>query len=318
LKTLRFATYASLLALSPVFVASASAAQLKVVASFSIIEDLAKNVGGDRVDITTIVPRDGDAHVYEPRPADAVSMSKADVVLVNGLEFEGFLSRLVETSGTKATVVTLTRGVKPMKLSEEPAGHAHPEEEAEAGGGRQAHPHGEHDPHAWQSIANAEIYVKNIADAFCKADKAGCVTYTSNSKAYLEKLAALEKHVKASIASIPKDKRIIITSHDAFGYFEKAYGLQFLAPEGISTESEASAADVAKLVDQIKQDKASAIFVENITDERLIKQIAGETGLNIGGTLYSDALSAKDGPAGTYIDMVNHNIATISTAIQGS
>ena len=338
-KTFRLATCASLLSLSPVLTAQASAAELKVVASFSIIADFAKNVGGDRVEVTTLVGPDGDAHVYEPRPADAVAVSKADVVLVNGLEFEGFLKRLIETSGTKAPVVELTKGVEPLRLSDEPAGHAHPvaeEEEAhdhktgEAGhkhetadahdhdhGHEGHHHHGEYDPHAWQSTKNAQIYVKNIAGAFCKADKPGCATYTANSDAYVAKLATLNEKVKTEIAAIPPEKRVIITSHDAFGYFEHAYGLNFLAPEGISTESEASAADVAKLVDQVKHDKASAIFVENITDKRLIDQIASETGLKVGGTLYSDALSTADGPAATYIDMVNHNIETISAAVLG-
>lgn len=326
-RTFRLATCASLLTLSPILMAQASAAELKVVASFSIIADFAKNVGGDRVEITTLVGPDGDAHVYEPRPADAVAVSKADVVLVNGLEFEGFLKRLIDTSGTKAPVVELTKGVEPLKLSEEPAGHAHPEAEEEEGHDHKAeeaghdhdheghHHHGEFDPHAWQSIKNAEIYVKNIAGAFCEVDKAGCATYTANSDAYIAKLAALNEKVKTEIAAIPPEKRVIITSHDAFGYFEHAYGLDFLAPEGISTESEASAADVAKLVDQVKHDKASAIFVENITDKRLIDQIASETGLKVGGTLYSDALSTADGPAATYIDMVNHNIQTIKAAV---
>ncbi|MCZ7483589.1 MULTISPECIES: zinc ABC transporter substrate-binding protein AztC [Rhizobium/Agrobacterium group] len=326
-RTLRLATCASLLTLSPVLMAQASAAEIKVVASFSIIADFAKNVGGDRVEITTLVGPDGDAHVYEPRPADAVAVSKAGVVLVNGLEFEGFLKRLIDTSGTKAPVVELTKGVEPLKLSEEPAGHAHPEAEEEEGHDHKAeeaghdhgheghHHHGEFDPHAWQSIKNAEIYVKNIAGAFCEVDKAGCATYTANSDAYIAKLAALNEKVKTEIAAIPPEKRVIITSHDAFGYFEHAYGLNFLAPEGISTESEASAADVAKLVDQVKHDKASAIFVENITDKRLIDQIASETGLKVGGTLYSDALSTADGPAATYIDMINHNIQTIKAAV---
>ncbi len=322
-QTLRLATCVSLLSLSPVLMAQASAAELKVVASFSIIADFAKNVGGNRVEITTIVGPDGDAHVYEPRPADAVAVSKADVVLVNGLAFEGFLKRLIDTSGTKAPVVELTKGVKPLRISDEPAGHAHPEAEEEAGHDHKAeeahdhegHNHGEFDPHAWQSIKNAEIYVKNIAGAFCEVDKAGCATYTANSQAYIAKLAALNEKVKTEIAAIPPEKRNIITSHDAFGYFEHAYGLEFLAPEGISTDSEASAADVAKLVDQIKHDKASAIFVENITDKRLMDQIAKETGLKVGGTLYSDALSTADGPAATYIDMVNHNVDTIKAAV---
>jgi zinc/manganese transport system substrate-binding protein len=309
LKSLRLAALASVITLTPFGLASAFAGPLKAVASFSVIEDFAKNVGGDRIEVTTLVGPDGDAHVYEPKPADAMAMAKADVVLVNGLHFEGFLQRLVEASATKASIVELTKGVEPIKMKEEFA-----EGEAES----TDHHHGDIDPHAFQSIANAKIYVKNIADAFCAADKDGCDTYKANAEAYTQKLTATEKDVKATIASIPEDKRIIITSHDAFGYFEHEYGLTFLAPEGISTESEASAADVAALIKQVKEDKASAVFVENITNARLIEQIASETGLKVGGTLYSDALSPADGPASTYIDMMHHNVATIKGAIVGS
>lgn len=335
-RTLRIATCTSLLVLGGL--TGASAAELKAVASFSIIADLAKNVGGDRVEISTLVGPDGDAHVYEPRPADAASLEGANVVLVNGLQFEGFMSRLIETSGTKATIVEVSKGIEPLKNEEEghehhhdgeekeEAGHNHDQEKAEhAEGGHDHddgheghHHHGEFDPHAWQSIHNAEIYVKNIADAFCEADKAGCATYTANAEAYLKQLADLESEVKATIEAIPADKRTIITSHDAFGYFEHEYGLKFLAPEGVSTEAEASAADVAKLVDQVKEDKASAIFVENITNPRLVEQIATETGLKVGGTLYSDALSGPDGPASTYIDMFKYNVETMKAAILGS
>ncbi|MCX8999410.1 zinc ABC transporter substrate-binding protein AztC [Rhizobiaceae bacterium BDR2-2] len=322
-RTFRIATTASLLTLGGLAPA-ASAADLDVVASFSIIGDFAKNVGGDRVALTTLVGPDGDAHVYEPRPADAVALEKAGVVLVNGLEFEGFMKRLIETSGTRATVVEVTKGIEPLKPEEEEhhhdetaeaAGHDH--DETEEAGHEGHHHHGEFDPHAWQSIANAEIYVKNIADAFCAADTAGCATYTANADAYLARLAALETEVKAAIEAIPVDKRTIITSHDAFGYFAHEYGLTFIAPEGVSTEAEASAADVARLVDQVKEDKASAIFLENITNPRLVEQIASETGLKVGGTLYSDALSGEDGPAATYIDMVRHNVETIKAAILG-
>ncbi|WP_331375423.1 zinc ABC transporter substrate-binding protein AztC [Sinorhizobium chiapasense] len=334
-RTLRFATYASLLTLGGL-ASTASAAELKVIASFSIIADFAKNVGGDRVDFSTLVPVDGDAHVYEPRPADAASLEQADVILVNGLEFEGFMSRLIETSRTKAPAVEVSKGIEPLKSAEEhhhhegekgaEGEHDHDHEAVDKAEGDTGHEHdnddhhhhGEFDPHAWQSIHNAEIYVKNIADAFCTADKAGCATYTANAEAYLAKLDELQSEVKAAIASIPEGKRTIITSHDAFGYFEREYGLKFIAPEGVSTEAEASAADVAKLVDQVKEDKASAIFVENITNPRLVEQIARETGLKIGGTLYSDALSGPDGPASTYIDMFRHNVNTMKTAILGS
>ena len=291
---------------------TASAAELKVVASFSIIGDFAQNVGGDRIELTTLVGPDGDAHVYEPKPADAVAMAGADVVLVNGLQFEGFLQRLVDASATKASIVELAKGVETIKMQEE---HHEGEEEASE---EAHHHHGDIDPHAFQSVPNAEIYVRNIADAFCAADAGGCQTYQANAVAYTAKLKALDEEVKAAVASIPADKRTIITSHDAFGYFAHQYGVTFLAPEGISTEAEASAADVAALIRQVRDDKASAIFVENVTNPRLVEQIAAETGLKVGGTLFSDALSDESDPASTYIDMMRSNIATIRGAILGS
>ncbi|PBB96221.1 zinc ABC transporter substrate-binding protein AztC [Mesorhizobium sp. WSM3862] len=312
LKSFRAAMALSVITLSAFTASSAFAAPLKVVASFTVIADFAKNVGGDRVNITTIVGPDGDAHVYEPTPADAVAMAGADVVLVNGLHFEGFLQRLVDTSATKATIVTLTKGVTPIAFKPEFA-DADAAEGAGTGGGKTVN-----DPHAFQSIANAKIYVKNIADAFCAADSAGCDSYKANAAAYTQKLGALEGEVTAAIQAIPEAKRVVITSHDAFGYFEHAYGLAFLAPQGISTDSEPSAADVAKLVNQVKQDKAAAIFIENITNPRLIEQIASETGIKVGGTLYSDALSPPDGPASTYIDMMHNNIEQFKGALLGS
>lgn len=312
LKTFRRAALASVITFT--IPGAAMADGLKVVASFSIIGDFARNIGGDRVTITTLVGPDGDAHVYEPKPADAASVSSADVVLVNGLQFEGFLKRLVEASGTTAPVVELTRGAEVLEVSSDEHGHAEGEEHAETEGDR----HGPYDPHAWQSVRNAEVYVKNIAEAFCAADAAGCDSYKANAAAYNEKLRALDAEIRSTVVGIPAAKRIIITSHDAFGYFEHEYGIRFLAPKGVSTESEASAADVAALIRQVREDQASAIFVESITNPRLVDQIASETGLVVGGALYSDALSPEDGPAATYIDMMRHNITTIKGAILGS
>lgn len=329
--------------LAPSMLSSAAAEPLKVVASFSIIGDLAKNVGGDRIALTTLVGPNGDAHVYEPRPADAAAVARADVVLINGLHFEGFLSRLTEASGKDVPVVELTRGVTPIAMAED--GHHH-EDEAEADDHGHDHAegeddhdhaaeaaaeddhdeegHGHHhheggfDPHAFQSVPNVKIYVGNIADAFCEHDPEGCDSYRQNAATYSAELDALDADIRAAVASIPQDKRTLITSHDAFGYFAATYGITFLAPEGISTEAEASATDVAALIRQIREDKAAAVFVENITNTRLIEQIASETNLEIGGTLYSDALSDPDGPAGTYIGLMRHNIETIAGAISGS
>ncbi|MBZ9605216.1 zinc ABC transporter substrate-binding protein AztC [Phyllobacterium chamaecytisi] len=308
MKALKLAAGLNVILLLTAGYSPASAEALKVVSSFTVISDFAKNVGGDKVSITTLVGPDGDAHVYEPKPADAVAVAGADVVLVNGLHFEGFLPRLVEASATKAPIVELTKGVEPIKSAEEDHGDS----------GAAKEEHGAYDPHAFQSIRNAKIYVQNIVDAFCTADATNCDSYKTNAAAYTKKLDATEAEVKAAIASIPESKRLIITSHDAFGYFQHEYGLKFLAPEGISTDSEASAADIVALIKQVKEDKASAIFVENITNPRLIEQIASETKLNVGGTLFSDALSKPDEGAATYIDMMHHNIATFKKAILGS
>jgi len=203
----------------------------------------------------------------------------------------------------------------------EEAGHAHEAEQAQAAHADEAeegHAHGDIDPHAFQSVANAKVYVENIATAFCAADAANCEAYRANAQAYTAQLDALEAEVKAAVAEIPADKRVVITSHDAFGYFGHEYGIDFRAPEGVSTESEASAADVARLIEEIREEKASAVFVENISNPRLIEQIASETGLEVGGSLYSDALSEPSGPAGTYVDLMRHNLRTLKGAILGS
>lgn len=309
--------------------------KLKAVASFSILGDFVSRVGGDRVEVTTIVGPNGDAHVYEPKPADVKAVAAAKVVFVNGLAFEGWLDRLVDASGYKGTLIKATEGIEVEKMSEGghdehaegekkeehaegEAGHDHDKDKKAEAGGEAGHDHGESDPHAWQSAGNAQIYVKNIAAALCAADAAGCDTYKSNAEAYTKELATLDAEIKTAVEKIPADRRTVITSHDAFGYFEHNYGVKFLAPEGVSTESEASAKDVAKLIGQIKQDKASALFVENVSDPRLIEQISKETGVKIGGALFSDALSEKDGPAATYIEMMRHNAKLLTEAMAGS
>lgn len=312
-------------ALSLMCATGASAAdRLNVVASFSIIADFARHVGGDRIELTTIVGPDGDAHAYEPRPQDAAALSKADVILANGANFESFLPRLVETSGSKAPIVELIKGVALIETAHEhedhaEAGHDHDSHEDHANhDAHDGHDHGPNDPHAFQSAANAAIYVQNIADALCAADAEGCDTYTANAKPYLDELQALQTELTALAASVPAERRTIITSHDAFGYFAKAYNFTFLAAEGLSTEAQPSAANVADLVRQARAQKASAIFLENISDPRLAEQIARETGLTIGGTLYSDALTGPDGAAPSYIEMMRANMQTIVGAAKGS
>lgn len=285
---------------------SAQAEGLKVVASFSILGDMAARVGGNLVTVTTLVGPDSDAHVYEPKPADAAAVAQADVVIINGLGFEGFIGRLSK-SESSALLVEATKGAALLETSGDDDGHYHAAEENGV--------HGGIDPHAFQSVPNARVYVKNISEAFCAEDAANCAVYQAAAADYDTALAALDGDIRAAVAAIPEDKRTIITSHDAFGYFAHEYGLTFLAPEGVSTDSEASAADVARLIDQIREKKASALFAETITDPRLVNRIADETGIAVGGALYSDALSAADGPASTYIDLMRHNVATIKAAI---
>ncbi|EJF90563.1 metal ABC transporter substrate-binding protein [Bartonella tamiae] len=293
--------FMTVIGISLVTIVSSFSAEIKVVTSFSILADLAKNVGGERVEIISLVGPDGDAHSYEPKPTDAQNIKNADVILVNGLNLEGFMTRLIKASGTDAPVIELSKGIVPIK-NENDDHHHH-------------HDHGEFDPHAWQSVVNAEIYVKNVTESFCTVDVEGCDTYKNNAQEYTKKMKLLDKKIRSEISQIPDDKKTIITSHDAFGYFAQEYGLIFLAPQGVSTESEATASSVAKLITQIKADKASALFIENISNKRLIEQIAKETGLKISGQLYSDALSSVSGPASTYINMMEHNLNTIITAI---
>lgn len=300
-RTLLAASAASLLFSSAAF----AQASLDVVASFSILGDLVEEVGGDRIAVTTLVGPDGDAHVYQPTPADAQALAGAELIVVNGLGFEGWLDRLVEASGSNAPVVVATDGIAPLAFDDhDHDGHDH------AG-----HNHGAFDPHAWQSVPNAKIYVANIAAALSTADPDGADAYAANAAAYTAELDALDAEIRAAVAAIPEDRRTIVTSHDAFGYFANAYGLSFEAPQGMSTESEASARDVAALITQIRDEDIAAVFVENIADPRLLEQIAAETGAKIGGTLYSDALSGADGPAATYIEMMRYNLAQLSAAL---
>lgn len=311
---------ASLLTLVAAAPGPATAAEkLPVVASFSILGDMVARVGGEHIALTTLIGPDGDAHVFSPRPVDAEVVGKAKVMIVNGLGFEGWLDRLVEASGSKASIVTASAGVKTIEVKKAHEGHAEDKEHAEAEESSEAeHGHGDVDPHAWQDVRNAVIYVGNITQALCEADKASCDAYKANGSAYIAELEALDAKIRTAIEAVPADRRAVITSHDAFGYFESAYGITFLAPEGVSTESEASAADVAKLIEQIREDKASAIFVENVTNPRLIERIGKDTGVKVGGTLYSDALSGSDGPAATYLDMMRHNAETLTRAIAGT
>ncbi|WP_375410809.1 metal ABC transporter substrate-binding protein [uncultured Methylobacterium sp.] len=269
---------------------------LKAVATFSILGDLVRQVGGDHVVVSTLVGPDADAHGYNPAPGDARTLSDASVVFVNGIGFEGWIDRLIKASGTKAPVVTASAGVPTI------AGDAH------------GHDH-HVDPHAWQSIPNAKIYVANIRDGLSRIAPDYAAAFAANAAAYLARLDTLDDLARAAIAAIPQDHRRIITTHDAFGYFASAYGLRFIAPQGVSSDSEASPRDVARIIRQIRRDKIPAVFLENIADPRLMQQIAKESGARIGGKVYSDALSRADGPAATYADMMANNLRAFTTAM---
>jgi zinc/manganese transport system substrate-binding protein len=235
--------------------------RLDVVASFSILDDFTRNVGGERVSVTTLVGQNGDVHVYTPAPVDAKRVADAKLVIINGLGLEGWLPRLVQSAGSKATVVIASQGITPRKL------------------GSNA------DPHAWQSVANAKVYVGNIRDSLVAVDPAGAEVYRANAENYLAKLDALEGEVREGIALIPPARRNVISTHDAFGYFAAAYGIEFIAPQGVSTEAEISARDIGRIITQIRAAKIPAVFLENISDSRLMRRISNETGARIGGTL---------------------------------
>lgn len=277
-----------------------AAGPVRAVATFSILGDLVRQVGRDKVEVSLLVGPDADAHGYNPAPGDARKLASADIVVVNGLGLEGWLDRLIKASGTKAPIVTAAAGVKTIAGDDahDHAGHAHHD-----------------DPHAWQSIANARIYVVNIRDGLAKVDPDHAADYAANAKAYLATLDGLEAEVRDAIAAIPPDHRRIITTHDAFGYFTAAYGLDFIAPQGVSTDSEASPKDVARIVRQIRRDKIPAVFLENVADPRLIQQISRESGAVVGGKVYSDALSGPEGPAPTYEAMMRSNVAAFRAAL---
>jgi zinc/manganese transport system substrate-binding protein len=265
--------------------------RLNVVASFSILGDFVKKVGGERVDVTTLVGPDGDVHVYAPAPADARKVADAKLLVINGLGLEGWLPRLLQASGGKAPIIVATRGIAPLKLGSDA------------------------DPHAWQSVENAKKYVMNIRDALSAADPADGEVFRKQAEGYLAKLDALDREVRQAVKQIPESRRKVISTHDAFGYFAAAYGIRFIAPLGVSTESEASARDIAGIITQIKTEKIPAVFLENISDPRLIRRISAETGARVGGTLFSDSLTGEKGDAPTYIDMVRHNIKALTSAL---
>ncbi len=261
--------------------------KIRVLASFSILADLAREIGGERVHVDTLVPLSADPHVYEPRPSDIKKIRQADIVLVNGLGFEGWIERLIKASRFKKKLVVVSTHVHPRLVFENTLIH---------------------DPHAWHSVPNAKIYVTNILSALVAQSPSSGPYFTGRAQAYQEKLTALDKYIRHQIDRIAPSRRKIITGHDAFGYFGNTYGVQFLAPKGISTDAEPKVRNIIELIKQIKKFRIKYIFIENIADPKVIYQISKETGAQIGGVLYSDALSGPDGGAPDYLTMMRTNV----------
>jgi zinc/manganese transport system substrate-binding protein len=301
----------------------ASAAEKPVaVATFSILADLTQRVGGEHVEVQALVGPDGDAHVFEPGPRESAALSQADVLIANGLGFEPWLHRLEEASGFKGKLIVASEGIEPLAgeeghEGEEHEGEAEHEEEAEHEGEEEVgHDHGDTDPHAFQDLSNAKIYVTNIAKGLSEAVPAHAADFQFNAEKLVADIAALDAELKADFAAIPQERRRILTSHDAFHYFGRAYGIEFVSVQGISTEAEPSAEDLAKIVRQARDGHLSAIFLENMTDPRLAETVAEESGLRVGGALYADALSEPNGPAPDYLSLVRYNAKQLLAAMQ--
>ncbi|RUR30906.1 metal ABC transporter substrate-binding protein [Vreelandella andesensis] len=307
--------------------------RVQVVTSFSILADMVENVGGEHVEVTSLVGPDGDTHMYSPSPGDARALAGADLVVFNGLLFEGWMERLIESSDYHGALVTATNGLQPRALGEaghDESGHdehghdehghdehghdeADHDEHGHDGADHSEHAHGDDDPHAWQDLQQAQVYVTNIRDGLMEADSANAQSYQANAERYLAEIAAVDSEIRDILSDIPASASVI-TGHDSFGYFSSAYGVNFLSPVGLSTEADPSGASMAALVDVIEQENVQALFHENMTNQAIINQLAEETGLPIAGTLYADAL-ASEGDASTYLGMMRHNANVLHTAL---
>lgn len=286
----------SALTLSGMLPMSGMAAEpIPVVASFSILGDLVQVVGGQRVQVTTLVGPDADAHSFEPKPADARAILKARLFVTNGLNFEPWADKLAKSAAYQGAMVVASRGVKPIQIEE--AGHGHSHQDA--------------DPHAWQNPNNVVLYVQNIAAGLSRVDPAGASSYQANAARYAALLKDFDAQARAQFAAVPEAKRKVITSHDAFGYLAAHYQIKFLAPEGVNADATPSAKHVAELIRQMKRENIKAIFVENMSNPKLIAQLGKDAGATLGGTLYSDALSGPTEPGSSYLKLMQHNVTQL-------
>ncbi|TXI05919.1 MAG: metal ABC transporter substrate-binding protein [Rhizobium sp.] len=278
--------------------APASAETLNVVASFTVLADVVKHVGGDHVKVSSLVGPNGDPHEFEPSPTDAKTLNAAKVVFVSGEGLEGWMDRLISASGYKGTPVVASEGINTRTMVDD---------------GKTIT-----DPHVWNSPVNVKIWVANIEKALSAADPADAADFKANAERYTKVLTELDAYAHSKFDKVPDDRRKVLTSHDAFGYFGREYKVSFLSPLGFSTETEASAADVAKLIEQIKTEHVKTYFFENSNDPRLVKQVAKATGAEPGGELYVEALSKSNGPASTYEKMFRYNVDQLATAMAKS
>jgi zinc/manganese transport system substrate-binding protein len=303
---------AALISVLLLIVPTLNAQPISVVASFSILADMVREVGGPYVEVTSLVGPNTDSHVFDPTPADAKRIASAQLVFVNGLGYEGWLDRLVKSSGYRGPIVVASKGVSTsLELK---GSHSHAQDE------KSAHPtyaRAIPDPHAWQNLANAERYVQTIRIALAAALPAHSATLEQRATDYIKRIRALDQATKAQIAAVAVERRKVITSHDSFGYFAQAYGVTFYPLQGLATASEPSAAEIVRIVDQIKKHKVTAIFTENISDPRLLDRIAKDSGAKVGGLLYADALTAPGTVADTYLKMFEHNVTTIVRGMSG-
>lgn len=294
-RTIQFSLSALLLCISTLSAASGPADKLPVLASFSILGDLVRVVGGDRVSVSTLVGPDQDAHTFEPKPSDAKSLLQARLLVVNGLGFEPWAQKLSKATGYQGQTLVASQGVSARAM------------DATAG-----HDHLHTDPHAWQNPTHVVRYVRNIAAALTRLDPQGAAGYQSRAEAYVIELQALDAFAKAQFSALPASQRQVITTHDAFGYFGVQYGIRFLAPQGFSTDTEPSAKQVAQLIRQIQREKIRAVFVENMGNPKLLAQLSRDAGTTVGPSLYVDALSAPGGPAASYLQLMRHNITALA------
>jgi zinc/manganese transport system substrate-binding protein len=277
---------------------TATAKPLQIVASFSVLADVVREVGGDHVRVKSLVPPNGDPHSFEPSPDDAANLRDADLTFLSGEGLERWFERLAVASGYQGKPIVVSTGIRLRQ--------------------RERKGQLSDDPHVWNSPLNVEIWVENIENALRSADPADAADYKARADHYTNELKQLDADAHGLFDPIPPEKRKILTSHDAFGYLARDYHIEFMAPLGFSTESEASAADVAKLIDQVRSEHVRVYFTETSNDPRLVQQIAAATGALPGGKLYAEALSSPDGPAPTYLRMFRHNMNELAHAMTAS